>query len=295
MPKSFHVRVEEGGRRLDVVISEKLGLTRSRAKRLIEEGCVQIQGQRAKPSLIVRPGLEIFARIEDEPAFFAAEEIPLDIIYEDESMIAVNKPKGMVVHPSCGHKKGTLLNALLHHMGFERSFDPRTGIVHRLDKNTTGVILLAKNEKVQEALSSLFKERRVKKVYRAIVHGIIREEHGTIELPIGRHPRDRKKMTVLKQGGRYAKTSFRVLERLRGFTYLEVYPETGRTHQIRVHLSFLGHPIVGDGQYGRKGLSERPLLHALSLSFIHPVRQIPIEIEAPIPKDMEEFLEASRV
>lgn len=296
MGKFFHLRVEEGGKRLDLFLSQKLGITRTKAKRLIQDGLVHMENQKVKPSLLVRPGFEILVTLEDEePPFFLAEDIPLQVIYEDEFMIAVNKPKGMVVHPSCGHKKGTLLNALLHHIGMERASDPRIGIVHRLDKDTTGVILLAKNEKVQAVLSSLFKERLVNKVYRAIVHGIIREQEGTIEQPLGRDPRSRKKMAVLKEGGRYAKTRFSVLERLKRYTYLEVYPETGRTHQIRVHLSWLGHPIVGDRQYGRRDSVERPLLHAFSLSFVHPIKCIPLELKAPLPNDMEDFLEASRL
>ena len=168
----------------------------------------------------------------------------------------------------------------------------RPGIVHRLDKGTTGVILVAKDSKTQEMLSHLFKERSVRKTYRAIVEGNPKKEQWTVEGNIGRHPVERKKMAVLKTGGRTAETSFKVLKILRGFTYLEAYPKTGRTHQIRVHLAHAGYPIVGDETYGKKAkaLAPRPLLHAYRIEFIHPVKNIPVKIEAPVPVDMEEFI-----
>ena len=231
----------------------------------------------------------------------------------------------MVVHPSFGHSSGTLVNAVLNYLKqpgtghgaegtanerdeseqlWKKNPEPgtsnlepacasvRPGIVHRLDKGTTGVILVAKDSKTQEMLSYLFKERNVKKTYRAIVEGNAKKEQWTVEGNIGRHPVERKKMAVLKTGGRTAETSFKVLKVLRGFTYLEAYPKTGRTHQIRVHLAHAGYPIVGDEAYGRKAktVAPRPLLHAYRIEFIHPVNNIPVKIEAPVPIDMEEFI-----
>lgn len=293
----FHLKVEESGKRLDLYLAQRLSLTRTRVKRLIEEGHVYIPGRVVKPSLILKEGLEIFLEIpKEEPLIFEAEEIPLNVLFEDPYLLAVNKPPNMVVHPALGHKRGTLLNALLYYLKLNSTENPRIGIVHRLDKDTSGVILLAKDQKIQEELSFLFKSRQIKKVYRAIVHGIIRKEEGEIETLIGRHKKDRKKMSVVKEGGRYAKTGYRVIRYLKDFTYLEVYPETGRTHQIRVHLSHIGHPVVGDSLYGRKDkIAKRPLLHALSLSFVHPVKMTLLEIVAPVPEDMEEFLERFRL
>jgi 23S rRNA pseudouridine1911/1915/1917 synthase len=275
---------------------------------------------------------------EEEPLSLTPQAIPLEILYEDEYFIAVNKPKDMVVHPSFGHKEGTLVNAVLGYLGeevassglqvagcssqseAEESSSPqssvpllrrdrlspppssgqaqsrlgsvRPGIVHRLDKGTTGVILVAKDSKTQETLSALFKGRAVRKTYRAVLEGVMEKGQGDIEGSIGRHPIDRKKMAVLKKGGREASTSYRVVEKLYGFTYVEAYPKTGRTHQIRVHLSHIGHPVAGDDAYGRKAkhAADRPLLHAHRIEFTHPVKGIPVSIEAPIPEDMIEFI-----
>jgi 23S rRNA pseudouridine1911/1915/1917 synthase len=212
----------------------------------------------------------------------------------------------MVVHPSFGHASGTLVNAVLAHLG--RKFEisnlksqiesgVRPGIVHRLDKGTTGVILVAKDSKMQEMLSDLFKERNITKTYRAIVEGDVKKERWVIEGNIGRHPIERKKMAVLKTGGRAAETTFQVLKRLKEFTYLEAYPKTGRTHQIRVHAAYGGCPIVGDEIYGKKAksLTPRPLLHAYRIEFIHPAKKIPVKIEAPVPLDIEEFIEAHTI
>jgi 23S rRNA pseudouridine1911/1915/1917 synthase len=221
----------------------------------------------------------------------------------------------MVVHPSFGHKDGTLVNAILAYLINQYSvfsiqlsasipqsairnpqLNMRPFIVHRLDKGTTGVILVAKDTKTQEMLSALFKERGVYKTYRAIVEGIVKKEEGRIEGNIGRHPTDRKRMAVLKQGGRDALTFFKVVARLNGFTYIEAYPKTGRTHQIRVHLAHTGHPIVGDDLYGKKArnMAERPLLHAYKIEFKHPVKGTPISIEAPVPEDIKEFVKNSK-
>lgn len=207
----------------------------------------------------------------------------------------------MVVHPSCGHPGGTLVNAVLSYIGFNtektgtlaaEETSLRPGIVHRLDKGTTGVILIARNPKTQEELSLLFKNRQVHKTYRTVVEGVLAQIGGKIEGNIGRHPADRKKMAVLKEKGRHALTGFKVLKRLRGFTYLEAYPETGRTHQIRVHLAHIGHPVVGDDTYGKKakGLAGRPLLHAYSIAFPHPVTGKGLTISAPVPPDIEDFI-----
>ena len=204
----------------------------------------------------------------------------------------IDKPKDMVVHPSAGHRKGTLVNAVLSHLREVSSGDERPGIVHRLDKGTTGVIIVAKDRKTQEALSRQFHERSVEKVYRAVVEGVVGNDEGVVEGLIGRHPKDRKRMDLVAKGGRYSFSRFKVLQRLAGFTYVEVYPKTGRTHQIRVHMSHAGHPIVGDELYGKRArkLADRPLLHAYRIVFDHPATGVRLRVEAAVAADMETFV-----
>jgi 23S rRNA pseudouridine1911/1915/1917 synthase len=315
MENRFNIQADEEGKRLDVFLAEKLSITRSKVKEIFDDGLVRIAGKIPKPSLKVRKGLVIVGEVPEEKATaLIAQDISLDILYEDEYLLAVNKPEGMVVHPSFGHSEGTLVNAILGYlqktgngqwaMGNGQIAELRTpnfelgpkgvrpGIVHRLDKGTTGVILIAKDLKTQEMLSGLFKERFVRKTYRTIVEGIVRKDEGIITESIGRHPIQRKKMAVVKRGGRESETAYKILQKLDDFSYIEAYPRTGRTHQIRVHLAHIGHPVVGDETYGRKAkhATDRPLLHAYTISFSHPMRGVPIEIKAPIPEDMASFI-----
>jgi 23S rRNA pseudouridine1911/1915/1917 synthase len=298
----YHIVCDREGVRLDVFLSEKLLITRSKVKDMVEIGHVRVNGKTPKASLKIKKSMEIEGVIpEEEPLSLVPENIPLEVLYEDEYFLAINKPADMVVHPSFGHSSGTLVNAALAYLENKSQISNlksqidcgvRPGIVHRLDKGTTGVILVAKDSKTQEMLSYLFKERSVKKTYRAIVEGNTKKEQWIVEDNIGRHPVERKKMAVLKTGGRTAETSFKVLRVLKGFTYLEAYPKTGRTHQIRVHLAHGGYPIVGDETYGKKAKARthRPLLHAYRIEFIHPVKNVPVKIEVPMPADMEEFV-----
>ncbi|OPY67864.1 MAG: Ribosomal large subunit pseudouridine synthase D [Syntrophorhabdus sp. PtaU1.Bin050] len=325
MENRFRIRSDEEGKRLDTFLSGKLSVTRTKIKEMFEEGHVRIAGRIPKPSLTTKIGMEIEGEIpEERPLVLTPQDIPLDILYEDDFFLAINKPKGMVVHPSFGHKEGTLVNAILSYLGGaaghgpwsteaskmpadvvcaslsrfpefatqDRAFTARPGIVHRLDKGTTGVILVAKDPKTQELLSDLFKERAVEKTYRTITEGLPERDDGVVEGNIGRHPTNRKKMAVLTRGGRSAVTRFKVMQRLQGYAYIEVYPRTGRTHQIRVHLAHIGHPVVGDETYGKraKHLCDRPLLHAYRIAFLHPVSGSQVVIEAPVPDDMEKFI-----
>ncbi|MCX7966579.1 MAG: RluA family pseudouridine synthase [Syntrophorhabdaceae bacterium] len=292
--------VDDEEKRLDVYLSEICSITRTRAKHLIEGDFITVDGKIPKPSIKVKKGMHIEGVIkEEETLSMEPQEIPLEILYEDEYILAINKPSDMVVHPSFGHSDKTLMNALLAYFNIscaEASPVPRAGIVHRLDKDTTGVILVAKDLKTQEMLSAMFKKRDITKHYRAVVEGIIKEDTMTIEGNIGRHPVERKKMAVLKKGGRDALTDVVVLERLNTFTYVDVFPKTGRTHQIRVHLSYKGHPIVGDEIYGKRArhASDRILLHAYRIDFVHPIKNIPLSIWAPVPDDIKGFIESHR-
>ena len=308
MERKFRLLPDKDNIRIDMYLAETLLLTRAKAQGLIAGGHVRISNKVPKPSLKVKRGMEIEGElVTEEPTSLCPENIPLTILYEDEYLLAINKPVDMVVHPSCGHRSGTLVNAILSHL--ERPASPATkatgrcdtnqrpGIVHRLDKDTTGVILVAKDPKTQEALSSQFHDRKVEKIYRAVVEGSVKKEEDVIEGSMGRHPTLRKKMALVAKGGRYSMTRFKVIRRLRGFTYLEVYPKTGRTHQIRVHMASIGHPIVGDELYGKKAkrLASRPLLHAYKILIEHPVRKAPLRVEAPVPQDFEEFIDAHAV
>lgn len=297
--RRFLFRSEENGVRIDVYLSSRLSISRSKAKEILERGLVKVGERSVKPSFKVKRGLLIEGLIpEEEDTSVEPEDIPLNILYEDDYLLFIDKPSGMVVHPSFGHKKGTLVNAILAYLkrSVTKGGDLRPGIVHRLDKDTTGVILYAKDESTQRKLQEMFKERKVKKVYRTIVLGEVKGNEGSIRTLIGRSPKNRKKMAVLSTSGREAVTYYRVLSRLDGFTYLEVYPITGRTHQIRVHLSHIGHPIVGDPLYGRraKALAERPLLHAFSLELQHPVTSEFLSVISSLPEDMQEFLRSHR-
>ena len=308
MERKFRLLPDKDNIRIDMYLAEALSLTRAKAQGLIAGGHVRILNKVPKPSTKVKRGIEIEGElVTEEPASLSPEDIPLTILYEDDYLLAINKPVHMVVHPSCGHRSGTLVNAILSHL--ERPFIPcsqgdpgsvnsqRPGIVHRLDKDTTGVILVAKDPKTQEALSSQFHDRKVEKIYRAVVEGSVKKGEDVIEGSMGRHPTLRKKMALVAKGGRYSMTHFKVIRRLRGFTYLEVYPKTGRTHQIRVHMASIGHPIVGDELYGKKAkrLAPRPLLHAYKILIEHPARKVPFQVEAPIPQDFEEFIDAHAV
>ena len=279
-------------------------------QRLIEQGHIRVNGKTVKPTHSPHAGEKIEIHFpEPKPAEAQPEEIPLDILFEDKSLLVVNKPAGLVVHPAAGHEEHTLVNALLHHCQGSLSGIggvARPGIVHRLDKETSGCLVVAKNDETHIALSEQFANRVVKKVYHAIVCGEVPRDAGEIHAAIARHPTHRKRMAVQDDSdGRAAHTSYRVLEKLKCATYVEVQIHTGRTHQIRVHFQHLGHPVVGDDTYGstkNKRLKElanyaapRVLLHAKELSFVHPRTQKPLKFSAPLPDDFKLALKLLRV
>lgn len=281
---------EEG--RLDKYLSDKLeDMTRSYLKKLIsDDKAVLVNGNPAKPNYKLKPG-DIIELAVPEPIELEikAENISLDIVYEDNDMLVVNKPQGMVVHPAAGNYTGTLVNALLYHCGDSLSGingEKRPGIVHRIDKDTSGLLLVAKNDNAHQKLSSQIKEHSLTRAYKALVHGNIKQDSGRIDAPIGRHPSDRKKMTITDKNSREAVTNFRVLERYGRYTFVECILGTGRTHQIRVHMSKNGHPIVGDKTYGVKkeefNLTGQ-LLHAYKVGFIHPVSGEYMEFVSELP------------
>lgn len=285
--------------RLDMLIAERLpDSSRSAAVRLIEAGLVTKNGSPLKKNYSVLPGERFEVTLPDpkEPEI-TAQDIPLDVVYEDDDVIVVNKPRGMVVHPAVGHSDGTLVNALMHHCGENLSKiggGRRPGIVHRIDKDTSGLIIAAKNDFSHISLSKQLRDRSLSRVYEAVVVGRVRKDFGSVNAPIGRHHTDRKRMAVTNKNSREAVTHYEVIARYSGFTHIRCRLETGRTHQIRVHMAKTGHPILGDLVYGRKkpekGLSGQ-CLHARSLKFIHPRTGEKIELFAPLPEYFTEVLE----
>ena len=280
------------GQRIDKYLSIQLaGQSRSYIQKLIETGEVTINGHPAKANHKLKAGDEV-AIIIPEPVLpdITAEDIPLDILYEDSDILIVNKPKDMVVHPAPGHTSNTLVNAVMFHCKDQLSSINgvmRPGIVHRIDKDTSGVLVICKNDHAHQCVAEQLKGHSITRKYHAIVHGILKEEEGTIHTTIGRHQTDRKKMAVNVRNGKDAITHYRVLERLKGYTYIECTLETGRTHQIRVHMASIGHPILGDTVYGPgkcpvKGLKGQTL-HAMVLGFIHPSTGEYVEFQADLP------------
>lgn len=285
------------GRRADVWLAEAVeGLTRSGAARLLEEGRVTCGGKTlAKSGRLTGEETVRIELPEASPAEALPQDIPLDVVYEDADVIVVNKPKGLVVHPAPGHSDGTLVNALLFHCGESLSGVGgalRPGIVHRIDKDTSGLIIAAKNDAAHRCLAAQLQDHTLARTYECIVTGVLREDSGTVDAPIGRHTADRKRMAVLEKG-RSAVTHWEVLERLSGFTHLRCRLETGRTHQIRVHMAYIGHPILGDTVYGAKkpvaGLQGQ-CLHAVGLRFLHPRTGEPVELCCGLPPEFQEQL-----
>lgn len=299
--KEKQIIAKESAKRLDQYIAQNEDdLSRTMIKKLIEEGQVTVNGKNVKTSYTVQAGDTIKIIVpEAKETKLEAQEIPLDIVYEDSDIIVVNKQKGMVVHPAVGNPDGTLVNAIMAHCKENLSGiggELRPGIVHRLDKDTSGLLIVAKNDKAHIAISNQIQNREVKKVYLALVRGNVPEEEATIDMPIGRSAKDRKKMAVTKNG-KNAITHFRVLERFGNYTFLEIRIETGRTHQIRVHMSEIGHPVVGDMVYsnGKNEFDvEGQMLHAKSLTFKHPVTAETLNLEAPLPKYFEDVLNLLR-
>lgn len=300
--REIRIVAEEGHGRLDAFLAgrDELGLSRSRIKGLIEEGHVTLNGAVPKAKQPVAPGDEVVVAIPDpEPMDLEPEDIPLDIVYEDEEVLVINKQRGLVVHPAAGHWTGTLVHAVLDKVEDLEGIggELRPGIVHRLDKDTTGLLVVAKTERAMASLQDQIREHSARRIYWALVHGNSMPETGRIEAPIGRHPGDRKRMAVNTKAGRDAVTRFRVLERYRGYALLECQLETGRTHQIRVHLSFIGHPVVSDPLYGtRKPHLGMPpqALHARQLGFRHPVTGEWMEFTAEPPADMMAVIQRLR-
>lgn len=289
---------DEIGKRIDVYIAEyKEELSRSRVQKLIENGLVTVNGKAVKSNYKLRKGDILEVEIPDpEPLEIEAEDIPLDIIYEDKDVVIVNKPQGMVVHPAPGHYSGTLVNALMYHCKDDLSGingQMRPGIVHRIDKDTSGVLMIAKSDAAHNSLAQQLAVHSITRKYYAVVCGNIKEDSGTVDKPIGRNPKDRKKMAVV-QGGRRAVTHYRVLERFGGkYTLIEAQLETGRTHQIRVHMASLGHPLLGDTVYGSEKQPfklQGQVLHAKVLGFNHPSDGRYVEFESPLPEYFEKLL-----
>ena len=293
MNRQFEFTVAIPNERLDKYIAEQCRISRSYAQKLIDEGQVAVNGRSAKPSQKLDIGDKVVASIPPPSAIsLTPEDIPLKVVYEDKDVIVIDKPAGLLVHPAAGQKSGTLVNAILARcpdLG-EINGSVRPGIVHRLDKDTSGLMMVAKNNAAHADLSRQIKQRSIKKTYIALVLGQLTPERGAIEAPIGRHPGDRKRMAVVERG-REAKTEYRVIKYLDDCTLLEVMPETGRTHQIRVHLSAIGHPVFGDHIYGKRSpILGRQFLHAHKLGFVLPSTGKFVEFTSELPRELQEVL-----
>lgn len=308
--ESFVIEQSLPGERMDTFLRRRFpAVSRSALQRLIEDGCITINGGPMKPTHSPRAGECVDVRWpEARPAVAQPENIPLAVLFEDEALLVLNKPPGLVVHPAAGHEEHTLVNALLHHCRGDLSGVggvARPGIVHRLDKDTSGCMVVAKHDAAHVALSNQFAGRSVGKVYQAIVCGELPHDTGVIRAGIRRHPSHRKRMAVDDERGRNARTSFTVLERLNGATLAEAVLHTGRTHQVRVHFQFLGHPLVGDITYGQRQnrrlteltgcIAPRQMLHARELSFAHPGSKQRLTFQAPLPEDFRETLRMLRL
>lgn len=303
----FSVSSQEAGTRLDIFLARKMpDWTRSRLQRLMRDGHVRVNGRETrKAGEKVAAGSEVVVRAAPGELRAQAEDLPLEILYEDDDLAVINKPAGMIVHAGAGVNSGTLVNALLHHMGGSGRLsaaggDMRPGIVHRLDRMTSGIVLVAKNDAAHRALAAQFKSREVKKTYLALVHGRVAKEQGEISRSVGRDPRKRIRMKTGGLNPRQAVTDFRVLRRFVNFSYVEAHPRTGRTHQIRVHFASMGHPVAGDTLYGAPGRIKvsggmrdtiaRNFLHAAAIEFSHPRTGEAMKFEAPLPKELEDFV-----
>ena len=299
-PLILQAASEDAGKRLDAWLAERTELTRSAVQKLAEDGRVMAGGKPLTKNTRLT-GTEAVSLLLPEPEAveIVPQDIPLDVVYEDDDVIVVNKPKGLVVHPAPGHPDGTLVNALLYHCGDSLSGingELRPGIVHRIDRDTSGLIIAAKNDFAHVRLAAQLQDHTLARTYRCIVTGNLREDAGTVNALIGRCPADRKKMAVVA-GGRNAVTHWQVLERYPGAAYVECRLETGRTHQIRVHMAYIGHPILGDTVYGSKkpvpGLNGQ-CLHAVGLRFLHPRTGAPVELTCPLPEEFQRQLEKYR-
>lgn len=287
--------------RVDVFVAEMGDITRSRSAKLIDDGCVTVNGKIAAKNLKLQFGDEVILNMPDPTVYnVTAEEIELDIVYEDDDLLVVNKPKGMVVHPAAGNFEGTLVNALMHHCGESLSGINgvmRPGIVHRIDKNTSGLLMVAKNDTAHNGLALQIKEHSFTREYEAVVYGNLKNDSGIIDAPIGRHPVKRKQMAVTDKGSKHAVTHYTVIERFGDFTHVRLRLETGRTHQIRVHMAYIGHPVVGDDVYGPKkvitSLSGQ-CLHAKKVGFVHPITNEYLEFESELPEYFVKFLKGIR-
>lgn len=299
----FQITEELEGERLDKALSLLIEtLSRSYVSKLIKEDKVFVNGKPAKSSYNLKTDDEVVFELppSQEPDI-VAENIPLNVLYEDKDVIVVNKPKGMVVHPAAGHYSGTLVNALMYHCGHELSGINgvmRPGIVHRIDMDTTGSLIVCKNDKAHNIIAEQLKAHSIERRYHAICHGVIKEDEGIINKPIGRHPVERKKMAVDERNGKVAITHYKVLERFKDYTYVECKLETGRTHQIRVHMASIGHPLLGDEVYAGNRKSpfktQGQTLHAKILGFVHPENEEYVETDAPLPEYFERILERLR-
>ncbi len=279
--------------RIDKYLAEELGISRSTVKKMIAEGFVLVNGKEVKASLILSEADELF--VKDgfiKEASFEAEDIPINIVYEDDDLLVINKKSGMVVHPGNGNTSGTLVNALMHYtknLSNKEAFRP--GIVHRIDKDTSGLMLVAKNDKAHDILAEGFKNKTIKREYIALVCGVIGEDSGVIDAPIGRDAKDRKKMCVTSENSKKAVTHFKVLKRYEHYTLLRLILDTGRTHQIRVHMKYIGHPVYNDPVYGKAYNDFGQFLHSASIDFEQPTTHEHLHFECNVPKEFQDFLD----
>lgn len=302
MEYRFTAETSDSGERLDKLLTKLIpDLSRTLAAEICESGGALVNGKASGKKMKISQGDEICVTVPEPKELTAeAEDIPLDIVYEDDDLLVVNKPKGMVVHPAPGHYSGTLVNALMYHCRNDLSGingELRPGIVHRIDRDTTGILIVCKNDAAHRFVAEQLKEHSITRRYFAIVRGNLTEDEGTVDKPIGRHPTDRKKMSINEKHGRRAVTHYRVLERFGDYTYITCRLETGRTHQIRVHMASLHHPLLGDTVYGPEKQpykTEGQVLHAGVLGFIHPETKEYMEFSVPLPDYFEELLDKLR-